>query len=75
MISYLLPIARKPFEKGSTFKGKNLLQKGQILFLKGSRLLKSESKIKTEDLLLMKEYPFNLIPASRLERIYNFADV
>ena len=60
MTSYLLCWLEMPFEKGSTLEGKNLHLDEQILFFKSRTPFRREAKMKMEELLPLKVFPFTL---------------
>ena len=62
MTSNLLPKMKKPFQKGSTLKGKNLLLEEQILSFKSGPILQRKANIEMIELLPLKVCPFTLSP-------------
>ena len=65
MTSCLTPWREKPFQKGSTLEGKNLLLEEQILSYKSSAPWRREAKVKLAELLPLKMYSFTLSLGSR----------
>ena len=74
VIPVFFPGQKRHFEMGSTLKGKNLLQKEQILFFKSYPKFRREAKMKIAQLLPLREYLCTVIETYPKCSQYNSGD-